>query len=1162
LTVNLTHHHILSDAYSTDFLVNELLNLYLGLINNTINNNAIVKEQLNYFDYQAYQEYILQTAKYKTAISTLVTSLNNSTSLQLKHKIVARSNVGNFSNFLVEADVYNNLTQLALEGDVSLYSILLTALHYTLSIFNGDNHDFPIGITISNRPYEFKNAIGPFIGMLPIFFKYNKSESISTNIIMINQEILYLNEHRDLNLNIIARESKKNLEEIMGLIHVMFTMHNFNSSPGNRSLQDKVEVIDVIQDTEKFGISILAKEVDTGINFCISHASELYENSYIQSVFNSYVNLLKNLNHKTILTPFKPTMLLSKSDYQQIVYTWNNTNASYPNDKTIHELFEEQVIRTPDNIAVVYENKELTYKKLNEASNQLANYLRTTYQIKGDDLIALCLYRNEYMLIAILAVLKSGAGYVPMDPVYPDERISYILKDTKSKILLTNERYAINLGVAADISVLPLDSQKIQQALHLQATSNPIRQINSTNLAYVIYTSGTTGKPKGVMVEHGNLVNTILSLSSKYNIKPLEHFLLFSNYIFDASVEQIFLPLTNNSTLIIPNKSTIEDTDLFLDFIRVHGITHLEATPSYLQLLDPMILANLNRLISGGEYLPLDLYTKLAKQVDLLINVYGPTEASITSTIAINNLSIGKPLSNVMAYILDYNMQPVPIGAIGELYIGGMGLARGYLNLPELTSEKFISNPFQNKDDKLNNKNSRLYKTGDLARYLPDGNIEYIGRNDFQVKIRGFRIELGEIESKLVAYPGINQAVVLALDHKNSLENGNTSGNKYLAGYYASDTKLDETTILTELGNHLPDYMVPSVLVHLDSIPLTINGKLDRKALPDPEFISTATYVAPRNDLEASVCTIYAKILNMPQNSISIIESFFRLGGNSLSVIKLIAQLKHDLGINIDFSFIYKYPSIKKISENIHEMNHSHLLRIIGNLNASDNNKPIFILFHTARGSSEVYSNFLEYIRKDFNVILVNSHNLSQFITKNYIYDFNELCNLYFNALEPLITRDTKVFISGWSFGGLVAIGVLQKMLTFKNKLNSSNFNLVLFDSIPPDIIVKLVSETSMENEMDELYPSLPQKEVGAIHDKMYINYTLNSNIDDVKMSLIKASVTEESISRFNEYQDYKYYGFERYFKDVESLTMDATHETLFDEKFLSEMAKYIINLI
>ncbi len=587
----------------------------------------------------------------------------------------------------------------------------------------------------------------------------------------------------------------------------------------------------------------------------------------------------------------------------------------FPDNKCIHELFEHYAALNPKNIAIVCEDRTLSYAELNAKANQLAHYLLINHNIQIGSLIGLCFDRSEQIIIGILAVLKLGAAYIPIDPTYPADRIAYILADTRTHIVLCNQEYdskfsdiitknklAINLEL--------IDRKSLTNYLETFSNENIPLEIANKNLAYIIYTSGTTGQPKGVMIEHKSVINLMQDLIQRYNMQSSDKVLLFANYVFDASVEQIFLTLLSGAQLYICNEDTRSDSNLLESYCIQHQITHLHITPTYAAILGVNNLPSLRRLVLGGDVVPFELFQQLSNQSFLFINEYGPTETCITALLSINENHIGKPIANTTVYVLDTNLNPVPINVTGELYIGGAGLARGYLNLPELTDECFIVNPFQTENEKLNN---RLYKTGDQVCYLPDGNIKYIGRNDFQVKINGYRIELGEIESKLASYPEVKQAVVLAPKNQENIA-------QYLVGYYTSDQPLDESTIITYLNSQLPAYMVPTVLVWIDKLPITRNGKLDRKALPIPLLSDVSHYVPPRNDLERKICETYAKVLNLPVEQVGIQDDFFRLGGNSIIVVKLINRLNHpDIGLKktLGIADIFNHRTIQKLIDHL-----------------------------------------------------------------------------------------------------------------------------------------------------------------------------------------------------------------------------------------------------
>ena len=639
----------------------------------------------------------------------------------------------------------------------------------------------------------------------------------------------------------------------------------------------------------------------------------------INSLFES-INFLINQDIEEIKTKdLNSICILSDFTYNQIVYEFNKTDKEYSKEKTIHKLFEEQVLRTPISIAIVYEGTRLTYQELNKKANQLANYLIQNYQIKPDDLIALCLDRSENMLIAILGVLKSGGAYVPLDPDYPNDRIAYILNDIRPNAVLTEDAYKEKLlqiteHIGKKIDILAIDSEKIQIKLGEQKPISPITLVTSASSAYVIYTSGTTGNPKGVMVEHKSVVNTLLSLYDIYDFNKGSKSTAFTSYTFDVSVSEFFVVLFRGAELHLLSEATKKDILLLSEYIKNIGINYVYLPPVLLSILPRIEYESLRGIIYAGE--PCDKETgKYWSNKYALYNYYGPTEATIYATgkqvLDGDTHLIGPPIFNAKCYILDKNLFPLPIGLTGELYIGGAGVARGYLKRYELT-ERFIINPFQTPEEKLQNKNDRLYKTGDLVRWLPDRNIEYIGRNDSQVKIRGYRIELGEIENKLLNYPDIKQAIVLAKEH--AVEQTNT---KYLLAYYVSDNKLDEDKIQSYLATQLPEYMLPQTLIHINKLPITISGKLNKKALPEPKLANQSECTAIKNELENNIRKLYAQVLNLPVTQIGIKSDFFKMGGDSISGIQLVSQIRQQLGLNVNVKDIFTYGNIEQLLTNV-----------------------------------------------------------------------------------------------------------------------------------------------------------------------------------------------------------------------------------------------------
>lgn len=580
----------------------------------------------------------------------------------------------------------------------------------------------------------------------------------------------------------------------------------------------------------------------------------------------------------------------------------------YPVNNTIVDLFEKQVAKTPNNIAVIFNKKALTYNQLNIRVNKLAEFLIETYGIGCNDLVSLCLNRSEYMIVGILAILKAGSAYVPISPAFPSERIKYILNDIKCKVILIDR---CNRDKLTDIfdDVVCIDDEFIYEAYSIE---NINRNIIPSDLAYVIYTSGTTGNPKGVLVEHKGVVNLITYLHEKYEMRSIETILLFANYIFDASIEQMYLALLHGHTLVVIEEGLWGDSERFIATLNKHKISYIDMTPSFLLELPINEIPTLKYVVAGGEAVTPGLLKKVSKGEYTFINTYGPTETTITSVLNIGNntLNIGKPIANTTVYVLDKRKEVVPLGVVGELYIGGIGVTRGYLNKVDLTNEKYITNNIEVKRKEIIEFNERLYATGDLVRLLPNGDLEYIGRNDFQVKIRGFRIELGEIETNIMSYGNIEHVFVVA--KKRDLSNI-----KYLVAYYVSNQNIDESLLISFLLERLPEYMVPSYFVHINQIPLSLSGKIDFSALPEPKLDAEDRYVAPITRHEKDICTLFSEVLSVRTESIGIRDDFFRLGGDSITSIRLIAKIKKLYNVNYTVKDIFRLRTVGNISNNI-----------------------------------------------------------------------------------------------------------------------------------------------------------------------------------------------------------------------------------------------------
>jgi amino acid adenylation domain-containing protein len=784
---------------------------------------------------------------------------------------------------------------------------------------------------MANRQYpETSGMIGFFVNTLALRQKIDGAQKVSEYIRAIGEMTAEAQKYQDVPFEELVEKLRVEKDPSRSpIFQALFSIQDFGQ--GDEDARSIFEDTHGLGENDyykvaKFDLSLLLKETGERIEGTFNYAVSLFERGTIERYIETYRVLVKAMVGKTG-GRVGELPVLPEEGYRRIVYEWNRTEAEYPADKTAAELFEEQTERTPGRTAVVYGSARLTYRELNERANKLARYLTGKYGIGPDDLVALCLDRSEYMLIAILGILKAGGAYVPIAPDYPDERIGYILEDTGAKAVLAGEIYRERLATlfGDNRGLESIDTAAFWETLEGEAETNPQRKTGPRNLAYVIYTSGTTGQPKGVMLEHRGLVNRIFWMNSEYPLRETDRILQKTAYTFDVSVWELTWAIFYGARIVFAQPEGHKDSVYLAELIEREQITVIHFVPSMLSVFEETVggderlrgsCESLRYIFCSGEALTLQQVKESQRLFGgaEIHNLYGPTEASIDvlyydcNDRDIQEVLIGKPIYNTTMYILDDEKKPVPVGAAGELYIGGVGVARGYLNKPELTAEKFIANPYQSEEEKARGYNGMLYRTGDLVRYMPDGNIEYLGRNDFQVKIRGFRIELGEIESRLLEYKGIKQAVVVARER---------GGEKYLTAYYTGEGELDESGLRAHIEGRLPEYMVPAAYVRLEEMPVTVNGKLDRGALPESEIQDTERYEGPADEMERRLCGIYGEILGIDTGSVSVWGDFFRLGGNSIMAIKLANRIQKESGEGIQVADIFKYRTVRKLAEAI-----------------------------------------------------------------------------------------------------------------------------------------------------------------------------------------------------------------------------------------------------
>jgi len=762
----------------------------------------------------------------------------------------------------------------------------------------GENDTFDIGLRCADK--GFSNV---FASHIPCRIRLDKAQCFADIFDVINTQINEAARHKtylqDMRIRYpdLARQAAHPLPIIV----------------------EKTEHIEAVAFAPAFALNVVIQDDGKAYQFLYNPAA-LSEEAAIRMT-EQFAVFMRSI----IAQPAQPIAklsLLPEAEYQKIILDWNQTEHDYPKHACLHQLFEIQAEKTPDSIAVIYADQHITYRELNTKANQLAHHLQSL-GVEAEMLVGLCLERSLDMVIGLLGILKAGGAYLPVDPTYPNARIAFMLEDSSVQVLVTQQKLVDKLAEMQGAQLVCMDAD--WSTIAQSSTANPAPAAHSENLMYVIYTSGSTGKPKGVQIIHRALVNFLYAMRQSVGLDPQDKLLAVTTLSFDIATLELYLPLITGAQVILASREMALDALQLLDKIKTSGATVMQATPATWQLLLNVGWQKTEnfKILCGGEALPRLMAEQLLQRGDSVWNLYGPTETTVWSTVYQVQAQvgedktaaelIGRPLINTQLYILDEDLQPTPIGVHGQLYIGGDGLARGYLNRPELTSERFIPNPFSQHAD------SRLYLTGDLVRYRLDGNIEYISRIDHQVKIRGYRIEIGEIESRLRQHEAVSEAVVVAQDFP--------PGSKNLIAYVVLKSTQTETSseqLLTHLRQTLPDYMVPVLLITLDAMPLTPNGKVDRRSLPLPEAKDTAQFQQQKAQISADMPVEQALTLMwsslLRREHIGLHEKFFEIGGDSLLATELILQIRDTLGIQLPVSKLFEFSTISKLSHVIENM--------------------------------------------------------------------------------------------------------------------------------------------------------------------------------------------------------------------------------------------------
>ncbi|WP_340610738.1 non-ribosomal peptide synthetase [Xenorhabdus bharatensis] len=1080
ITVVITLHHSIIDGWSYPILLQTVHSYYNAL---TQGRTPEIVVDNTYLDAQQYyRNHQTDTDSYWSERKAQWQGTNDLSAL-LSHRIdltqIKMIEKPAEKRLTVQGNAYEQLKNTCRRHGVTLNVALQFAWHKLLHIYTADEQTI-VGTTVSGRDIPvagIESSVGLYINTLPLAVQWKQTDSIVAVLQHIQKNIADLNSHSAVSLASLQSDGER-------LFHSLLVFENYPAPVADENQTGIEQTLTFRRAVEKvdYPLSLIAYEQGNRLVIKFNYGKDWLEDEQALRLLEQ----LERILHEVSCHPEQShtaITCLSEEERHTLLHSWNQTDAPYPQDKTLPQLFEAQAAQLPDAIAVEFEEQVLSYGELNRRANHLAHYL-ITLGVCPDERIAICVERSPEMVVGLLAILKAGGAYVPLDPALPGERLAHMLRDSAPVALLTQSTFAQALEAS-----LPSASHTVlldEQPAYLtdQPAHDPVvPALASHHLAYVIYTSGSTGLPKGVEMPQSALSNLLL-----WHRHTPEHpttagkTLQFAALGFDVAFQEIFTTLCEGGCLVLINETLRRDPQQLLKLVQQQQIERiflpyvaLQHFAESVNLNEEDDLSCLKHIITAGEQLRITpAIQRLMQRAGhcRLHNHYGPTESHVVTSYTLDNKTkqwptlppIGRPIANTQIYILDPHGQPVPWGVTGEIYIAGKGVARGYLNRPELTAERFLDCPFSNEPG------ARMYKTGDLGRWLPDGNIDYLGRNDFQVKIRGFRIELGEIESALMTYSQIKQAVVIDCEHQ---------GHKVLVAYLVAEDAVSDEMLLTHLSDRLPDYMLPTSFTFMDTIPLTLNGKVNRKALPEPLFGNRDSYVAPRNALETQLCAIWQDVLALER--VGIDDNFFRIGGNSLLAIKLTSAIRHKMAVDIPLNILFSCKCIALLSQWL--VTDNKKISLLNFLTPESMATDKLFMIHPANGGSESYAPLANILADNYNCIGIDNYNLS---TDNPIDSLQRLAQIYMELILTEISIDQTIRILGWSLGGQLAMEIAYQL----EQIGAQKIQLFLLDTVINNAEIKILKNNINMSNMSLLLTDKLQK-MGA--NDIYINKVLEA---------------------------------------------------------------------
>jgi len=918
--------------------------------------------------------------------------------------------------FAIPARLLEALKELGRREGATPYMMLLAAFQVLLFRFSGQDDIIVGGATSTRSRLEFEPLIGYFLN--PVVFRSRVEANLSFREFLgrVKNTVLGALAHSDIPFSAIVRElASKRDPSRHPLFQVFFMMRPpFEDFPEGWD----VTSMEFHNGASSFDLFAEFSEHPEGLVGRFVYSTALFDQTTIQRLLGHFKVLLQELAANPDQAISRAN-LLTEYDRRQLLVDWNATAAPYPQDKSVHQLFEQQAAQTPDAVAVVFGDQQLTYRELNQLSNQLANRLQIV-GVGPNTLVALCVERSLEMMVGLLGIMKAGGAYVPLDPAYPSDRLAFMLEDCQARILVTQRKLEKRLP-PHQAQIVYLDDLVADKTRNKNWQLSPEAR-QPGDLAYVLYTSGSTGKPKGVQISNRALVNFLSAMQREPGLRADDRLLAVTTLSFDIAGLELFLPLVSGARVVIASREEAADGARLSSLLKRCGATVMQATPATWQLL---LAAGWTgtpglKILCGGEAWPTGLADQLLPRCASLWNMYGPTETTIWSSAAHveadKHVVIGPPIANTTFHVLDPSLELVPVGVSGELYIGGDGVALGYLNRPDLTNERFVSDPFSNKIG------AKLYRTGDLVRRMPDGWIEFLHRIDQQVKLRGFRIELEEVEAALKLHPGVTQCVTLVRE--------DMPGDKRLVSYivpFDPHVAPRGAELRDFLKQKLPEYMIPSAIVTLAELPLTPNGKIDRKGLPMPgvslhDSSPARQIVSPSTPVEFELARIWQQILGIKIESVR--DNFFDLGGHSLLAVRMFAQIEKVFSVRLPLATLYESPTIEDIARILNREVISPGWSSIVSIQPSGS-RPPFFCFHGAGGNVLIYRKLAQYLGSDQPFYGLQAQGLDGQTPP--LKTIEEMAALYVKEIRG-IQPSGPYLLGGYCLGGTVAYEVAQQL--------------------------------------------------------------------------------------------------------------------------------------